>query len=78
MHLKLGFASKTGIDIGEEAAGFIPGEDYYVKMYGEKWPRSIMASLGIGQGEVSVTPLQLSKVCSSNCKQWELVSATYC
>jgi penicillin-binding protein 2 len=30
-------------------------------MYGEKWPRSIMASLGIGQGEVSVTPLQLAK-----------------
>ena len=62
--LKLGFASKTGIDIGEEATGFIPGEDYYVKMYGEKWPRSIMASLGIGQGEVSVTPLQLAKYVS--------------
>lgn len=59
--LKFGFASKTGIDIGEEAAGFIPGEDYYLKMYGDKWPRSIMASLGIGQGEVSVTPLQLAK-----------------
>jgi len=59
--LKFGFNSKTGIDIGEESAGFIPGENYYVKMYGEKWPRSIMASLGIGQGEVSVTPLQLAK-----------------
>jgi penicillin-binding protein 2 len=59
--LKFGFASKTGIDIGEESAGFIPGENYYVKMYGEKWPRSIMASLGIGQGEVSVTPLQLAQ-----------------
>ena len=30
-------------------------------MYGENWPRSIMASLGIGQGEVSVTPLQLAQ-----------------
>ena len=58
---KFGFSHKTGIDIGEESAGFIPGEDYYVKMYGEKWPRSIMASLGIGQGEVSVTPLQLAE-----------------
>jgi len=62
--LKFGFSSKTGIDIGEESAGFIPGSDYYVKMYGEKWPRSIMASLGIGQGEVSVTPLQLAKYVS--------------
>ena len=59
--LKFGFSSKTGIDIGEESSGFIPGEDYYIKMYGEKWPRSIMASLGIGQGEVSVTPLQLAQ-----------------
>ncbi|MDY0083615.1 MAG: penicillin-binding protein 2 [Ignavibacteriaceae bacterium] len=59
--LKFGFARKTGIDIGEEAAGFIPGEDYYIKLYGEKWPRSIMASLGIGQGEVSVTPIQLAQ-----------------
>lgn len=58
---KFGFSKKTGIDIGEEAAGFIPGEDYYIKMYGSKWPRSIMASLGIGQGEVSVTPLQLAQ-----------------
>ena len=59
--LKFGFSSKTGIDIGEESSGFIPGEDYYIKMYGEKWPRSIMASLGIGQGEVSVTPVQLAQ-----------------
>lgn len=58
---KFGFNHKTGIDIGEEAAGFIPDESYYKKLYGENWPRSIMASLGIGQGEVSVTPLQLAK-----------------
>jgi penicillin-binding protein 2 len=59
--LKFGFAKKTGIDIGEEATGFIPDENYYKKMYGENWPRSIMASLGIGQGEVSVTPIQLAQ-----------------
>lgn len=59
--LKFGFAQKTGIDIGEEAAGLIPDENYYKKIYGENWPRSIMASLGIGQGEVSVTPIQLAK-----------------
>jgi penicillin-binding protein 2 len=57
---KMGFAAKTGIDIGEEAAGLIPNSKYYEKIYGQNWPRSIMASLGIGQGEVSVTPLQLA------------------
>jgi len=58
---KLGFNAVTGIDIGEEVPGLIPDSKYYEKIYGPKWPRSIMASLAIGQGEVSVTPLQLAQ-----------------
>lgn len=58
---RMGFNSLTGIDIGEEVPGLIPNSKYYEKIYGANWPRSIMASLGIGQGEVSVTPLQLAK-----------------
>jgi penicillin-binding protein 2 len=61
---KLGFSKTTGIDIGEEVSGFIPDSKYYEKVYGPNWPRSIMASLGIGQGEVSVTPLQLAQYVS--------------
>ena len=61
---RFGFGIQTGIDLTEEEPGLIPDENYYVKRYGEKWPRSIMASLGIGQGEVSVTPLQLAKYAS--------------
>jgi penicillin-binding protein 2 len=56
-----GFDSITGIDIGEENAGLIPDEEYYKKRYGPQWPRSIMLSLSIGQGEVSTTPLQLAQ-----------------
>ena len=59
--LKFGFGKKTNIDITEEIPGLIPDENYYIKRYGNNWPKSIMASLGIGQGEVSVTPLQLAK-----------------
>jgi len=58
---QLGFDSITGIDIGEENAGLIPDEEYYKKRYGPEWPKSIMLSLSIGQGEVSVTPLQLAQ-----------------
>jgi penicillin-binding protein 2 len=57
---KFNFGHITGIDIGEESKGLIPDSKYYEKIYGENWPKSIMASLGIGQGEVSVTPLQLA------------------
>jgi penicillin-binding protein 2 len=73
---KMGFNHKTGIDIGEEVPGLIPTSKYYEKIYGQKWPRSIMASLGIGQGEVSVTPLQLAHYTSliaSNGKNISLI-----
>jgi penicillin-binding protein 2 len=58
---RFGFGEDTHIDIGEETPGFIPTEAGYEKIYGENWPRSIMASLGIGQGEVNVTPIQLAQ-----------------
>ena len=58
---KFGFGKMTGVDLSEEVPGLIPDENYYIKRYGENWPKSIMASLGIGQGEVSVTPLQLAQ-----------------
>lgn len=61
---RFGFDSKTGIDIGEESPGLIPDSKYYEKKYGPDWPRSILLSLAIGQGEVSVTPLQLAKYTS--------------
>lgn len=51
---------KTGIDIAEESPGLIPNEAYYEKIYGKNWPLGIVVSLGIGQGEISVTPLQLA------------------
>ena len=55
-----GFSKKTGIDLSNEAKGLIPDEQYYIKRYGKNWPKSIMASLAIGQGEVSVDPIQLA------------------
>jgi len=58
---RLGFNKPVNIDIGEEVKGLIPDNEYYEKRYGPNWPRSIMASLGIGQGEVNVTPLQLAQ-----------------
>ncbi len=61
---RFGFGEKTGVDIGEESSGLIPTSKYYEKRYGENWPRSIMASLGIGQGEVGATPIQLAKYVS--------------
>lgn len=60
---KFGLGIKTGVDIMEESRGLIPSEKYYEKIYGKNWPRGIMVSLGIGQGEISATPLQLASYC---------------
>lgn len=62
--LRFGFGKLTNVDIDEESPGFVPDSKYYEKIYGPEWPRSIMASLGIGQGELSVTPIQLAQYCS--------------
>ena len=56
-----GFGKRTGVDLDNEAKGLIPDEEYYIKRYGKNWPKSIMASLAIGQGEVSITHIQLAQ-----------------
>mgnify|MGYP001592961423 CR=1 FL=1 len=59
---KFGFGSKSRIDIPEEAAGIVPSTDYYNKVYGKNgWTKGFVISLGIGQGELNVTPLQLAQ-----------------
>lgn len=57
-----GFGQKTGIDITEEIPGILPDSAYYNRVYGIRgWTKGFLVSLGIGQGEISATPLQLAK-----------------
>lgn len=59
---KFGFGKKTMVDIGEEVKGILPSEEYYNRVYGKSgWTKGFLISLGIGQGELSVTPIQLAK-----------------
>ncbi len=57
----LGFGQKTGIDIPEETKGLLPSTEYYNKRYGATgWTQGYVVSLGIGQGELGVSPLQMA------------------
>ncbi|MFH1196919.1 MAG: penicillin-binding protein 2 [bacterium] len=59
---KFGFGKKTGVDITEESAGLIPSTKYYNKVYGKgRWTKGFLVSLGIGQGEIVTSPLQLAQ-----------------
>ncbi|MFW5851166.1 MAG: penicillin-binding protein 2 [Bacteroidota bacterium] len=56
-----GLGSRLGIDLFGEQPGFIPQPSYYDRYYGEhKWKSLTIVSLAIGQGEISMTPLQLA------------------
>jgi len=56
-----GFGKTTNVDILEESAGLLPSTDYFNRVYGKgKWTQGYLVSLGIGQGEMGVTPLQMA------------------
>lgn len=56
-----GFGLKTGVDIPGEIPGLLPSEEYFNKVYGPKgWTQGFLVSLGIGQGELGVTPVQMA------------------
>jgi len=58
---EFGFGQPTGVDIYEENPGLLPTTEYMNKRYGEKgWTKGYLPSLGIGQGELGVSPIQMA------------------
>ena len=58
---EFGFGSSTGLDILEENPGLLPSDEYFDRVYGKgKWTQGYLVSLGIGQGEVGVSPIQMA------------------
>ena len=63
-----GFFNRTGIDLPNEEAGFIPDINWYNRNYGiGNWGPGNVLNLAIGQGEISVTPLELAYVYAYLC-----------
>jgi penicillin-binding protein 2 len=61
----MGFGAKTGVDVGPEEAGLIPTPAWrrrYFKTEIDKiWTSGDSVQLGIGQGDVLVTPIQMAR-----------------
>lgn len=55
-----GWDVKTGIDLPSEAAGFLPSPEWKLKTTGQPWYIGDTYHLGIGQGDVLATPLQIA------------------
>jgi len=57
-----GLGSKTGHDLGADAAGVVPDGEWKMRTYGEKWYSGDLAQMSIGQGMLLATPLQMARV----------------
>lgn len=63
--LEMGIGKKIGGDLYAETSGNIPTISYYDKYFGaSRWNSLTIRSLSIGQGELLLTPLQLSNMVS--------------
>ncbi len=61
----LGLGQKTGIDLPQEVSGVMPSEQWKIKNYKQKWYAGETISVGIGQGAVATTPIQLARAFSA-------------
>jgi penicillin-binding protein 2 len=57
---RLGLGVPTGVDLPAEASGLIPSPAWVQRAFKRKWWAGETISVAIGQGAVSVTPLQLA------------------
>jgi penicillin-binding protein 2 len=58
---RMGFAKKTSIDLPSEARNYFPTSlDYWKKTYGYEATPTEVASMAIGQGPISMSPLKMA------------------
>lgn len=61
-----GLGQRLGIDLPDEKAGILADSAYYDRAFGKRrWGIGDLISLGVGQGTLSVTPLQMAVVAAA-------------
>jgi penicillin-binding protein 2 len=58
---ELGIGRKTGIDLPNEVSGIMPSEKWKWETFRQKWYPGEVISVGIGQGAVAASPIQLAR-----------------
>jgi penicillin-binding protein 2 len=59
--MKFGMGQRTGIDLPQEVSGVMPSEEWKIRNFKQKWYAGETISVGIGQGAVAATPIQLAR-----------------
>lgn len=61
----MGLGEPLGVDIPGEKGGLIPKPDYMNKRYKDRWNEKTIMWVGMGQGDINTTPLQLCNLAAS-------------
>ena len=61
---EVGIGQKTGVDLPDEATGIMPSEEWKLKAQHDKWYAGETPSVGIGQGALQASPIQLARALS--------------
>ena len=69
---KFGFGGKTNID-AEESNGLVPNEKWKLGYIGEFWFKGDSINLGIGQGYMLSTPIQISQAIAAIANRGEII-----
>ena len=69
-----GLGQKTGIDLPQEVSGVIPSEEWKLRNFRQKWFAGETISVGIGQGAVAVSPIQLTRAIAAISMDGRLVT----
>jgi len=59
--MAFGLGQKTGIDLPQEVSGVMPSEEWKIRNFKQKWYAGETISVGIGQGAIATTPIQLAR-----------------
>ncbi|MDI9641662.1 penicillin-binding protein 2 [Kamptonema cortianum] len=60
--LKVGLGAPLGIDMIGESGGRVPDEEHIKKVHKRPWSVGDTVNVGIGQGDLEVTPLQMASL----------------
>lgn len=67
--VKFGLGYRLETDFAFEKRGFIPNAEYYNKAYRGSWNSVTVISLGIGQAELLLTPIQMANMTTAICNR---------
>ena len=71
---RFGFGQLAPIDIPNQGTGLIPDSSYYDRVYPAGWGPGYTVNLGIGQGNMGTTPLQLARYTAAVANNGTLVT----